>query len=248
MNREFFYGLAAGVAIGGGIASLVVSQFLKKKTEAYIQDEVEQVKLDYARFYAGLEKPSLDEVFNETLAESMVDDTPAKRLAKALRKQSDTIIQEMQYGDARDDSSNWGPPDTLGDTPVPEEKNVFDEYPEEVVVTPEEINRELPYLITTEEYMGSDPNYEKMTLTYFEEDDTLVDEKDQSPIDIDDTVGAVMLTMFGKTKDTKEEIHVRSERLELDFEIKLDQRSYAEAIFGVKEAKPRPKRSSREDD
>ena len=101
----------------------------------------------------------------------------------------------------------------------------------------EERNPDEPYIISVDEYMNDREEYDKNTVTYFEEDDVLVDEREQVIPDVDSTVGNDSLTKFGhKSNDTKV-VYVRNERIESDFEILLDTRSYSETVLGIREEK-----------
>lgn len=100
-----------------------------------------------------------------------------------------------------------------------------------------------PFVID-EEMFAMDDFQEKVTVTYYEGDDTLCDE-DESIMQIGDTIG------WNALEDIcdKDVIYVRNEKLGIDYEVCLDERSYAEYIMGIPlDQPPRRRRRVSEDD
>ena len=93
-----------------------------------------------------------------------------------------------------------------------------------------------PYIIHISEYMDQDekPNQKKVTLRYYEDDATLVDEKDEPIPDVERLIGASTVSQFGKFSGDVNIVYVRNERpdVEMDFEILRETGSYTEAIMG----------------
>jgi hypothetical protein len=129
------------------------------------------------------------------------------------------------------------------ETDVDEPESVEEvEYTEEV----EERNTDLPYIISVEEFMLDRPNYDKNTVTYFDVDDVLCDEREQVIPDVENMVGNEAFTKFGEKSGDTKVVYVRNEKLEMDFEIILDTRSYSEVVLGFKDDEE--VRRMREDD
>ncbi len=233
MNKDLLIGTAFGAVVGSVATAVVLTLVYKKKFEIELEQEIDMVRLDYARHYVD-RKPNLADLVQPLAHNAEVDEdarlATAKNLAKVSRAARDEIITEMEYD---------GTPqaiDFMGDDPVEVlqtqvDHNVFDDNEPDLVVR----NPDFPYLISVEEFMDDEPNFEKITLTYFEEDDTLIEEKDSAVIpDSDSAVGDTNLTTFGSNPKDRDTIHVRNERLESDFEVTRDERSYTEVILGVK--------------
>lgn len=91
-------------------------------------------------------------------------------------------------------------------------------------------NAAFPFVISKEEFLENEPEHEQMRLTYFEGDGALIDSKDQSVSDTDTSVGDDNLTRFGYGSGEKNLVYVRNMRLECDFEIQRDERTYAETL------------------
>lgn len=92
-----------------------------------------------------------------------------------------------------------------------------------------------PFIITHDEYFESGNDYEQVTLTYFEGDDVLSDERDQPVDDTDGTVGDDNLTRFGHGSKDNNIVYVRNTSLEIDFEIVRSTGRYAKEVLGFDE-------------
>lgn len=90
-----------------------------------------------------------------------------------------------------------------------------------------------PYVITHDEFYEAELDYDTITLTYFETDDTLVNEKDEPIPNIDEMVGDDHLVRFGHGSKDKNIVYVRNEKLQSDFEIIRSSGSYLEEVLGM---------------
>ena len=226
MNKQLLIGLGIGFVVGAGAATAAVIFWKDKQREEEIDAEIEQVKLDYARLYSTIDTTKTESILDMPSGDFDGDKlVSAKKLAKQAKEDRDEIIHQMNY---------TGPEEPL-EPEVEEPHNVFTDN----VATTNQEDRtpDKPYIISVEEFMDDLPVYDKITLTYFEDDDTLIEEKDESVIDnADEIVGDDNLLKFGYDPRDKDSIHVRNERLECDFEVTRDERSYVEVILGVKDS------------
>lgn len=96
-------------------------------------------------------------------------------------------------------------------------------------------NPDKPYMITVSQFM-SDMQYEdnKMSLLYFEEDGTLVDDREQIVPNVEETVGEGNLHQFGRGSGDANALYIRNEKLQCDIEVIRDKRSYSEVVLGIK--------------
>lgn len=90
-----------------------------------------------------------------------------------------------------------------------------------------------PYIISHDEFFAADLEYENVSLTYFETDDTLVDERDQPIDNTDEMVGDDHLVRFGHGSKDRKVVYVRNDRLNIDFEITKSNGSYLEDVLGL---------------
>lgn len=92
-----------------------------------------------------------------------------------------------------------------------------------------------PYVISYDEYNQDMTHYDKLTLNYYEDDDTLTDDEDEVIPDVDLIVGGDSLTRFGEMSGDPEIVYVRNDKLQIDYEIIRLSRSYGETVLGFKQ-------------
>ena len=83
-----------------------------------------------------------------------------------------------------------------------------------------------PYVIPPEEF-GENPYYDTISLNYYA-DGILTDDTDEPIEDIDGLIGEDALTHFGEYED--DSVFVRDDDAQVDYEILLDQRRYADRM------------------
>lgn len=85
-----------------------------------------------------------------------------------------------------------------------------------------------PYVISPDEF-GDQDDYDEISLTYYV-DGTVTDDNDRamSEDEIEETIGKDSLKHFGEYED--DSVFVRNDRLKADYEILMDQRSYADIL------------------
>jgi hypothetical protein len=71
----------------------------------------------------------------------------------------------------------------------------------------------------------------QVTITYYAGDSVLVDDREQPIRNVRNTVGPLSVNGFGGISEHSAIRYVRNEKLEIDFEIVLDERSYADAVL-----------------
>ena len=77
------------------------------------------------------------------------------------------------------------------------------------------------------EELGDNPEYSVESFTYHS-DGVLTDDRDEVVMDWEDIIGPDALTSFGEYED--DSVFVRNDRLKADYEILMDQRSYADIL------------------
>ena len=96
------------------------------------------------------------------------------------------------------------------------------EEPEEM---PEDTINNGSYIITPDDFIDN-PNYDKVTLTYFEDDEIFTDIEENVIPDGNTLVGNDNLKSFGEYEENT--LFVRNELLGTDYEVILEEGSYAE--------------------
>lgn len=253
MNRTMVIAGITGVvsaAAGAAAGYLVAMKRARAEYSEFVIEELERAEKIFMRKYKVGDY-----------------DNPVNLLNESQRREYDTaqrIIKELRY-------DGTGEPTSVkefftGEQPLVEanEEIIVDNEP---MVYQYEADRDYPsytdwlaenprsdkhpYIISTAEFM--DPRiismnvemWDSATLTYFEEDGTLLDEQDGIIDDIDRMVGLDNLTRFGMFSDSKNTLYVANEYMGTLFEIILTKGSAAEH-FGIKdEPQPRSRKKSR---
>lgn len=113
-----------------------------------------------------------------------------------------------------------------------------DEEPEEEA-TPFDYDREIPtregkraYVVSFEEFKELEDKYDIRTLTYYEKDDVLVDERDVPIDDMDGLIGLEALDQFGNGSGDPNVVYVRNDYISMGLEVVRDPDSYEETVLG----------------
>lgn len=99
------------------------------------------------------------------------------------------------------------------------------------------IDTDEPTIISLEEFMEERTDLDKITLTYYEGDDVLCDDRDVAIHEFEKSIGNEALTKFGHLSKDPNVVYVRNEKNETDYEIIKDHRSFSEAVLGIREEK-----------
>ncbi len=86
-----------------------------------------------------------------------------------------------------------------------------------------------PYVISVGEFFDDNEAYRKITVTYYAGDKVLVDDREVPILDAS-ICGQDFASRFGQESNDESMVYVRNERLQTDFEIVRDGRSYAEVL------------------
>jgi hypothetical protein len=247
------------ILIGAGIVLVAASSAfagykfaerkLKTKYEALAEADREETKQYYRRMYKVEEfatpgdalRALVPEEEQELLVKS--EEQAASEMIEAAREEAENYVTTA--GHVAYDKVQGEKIKTAGVTITREERvevtqNVFEVDPAETghVDFEEESERRkdagLPYIISEQEYLENAPNYEQTGLTYFEEDDTLVDAADQVIPAMDDVVGDDNMTKFGYGSKNVNTVFIRNDTMECDFEVSRSHGSYVEEAIGIK--------------
>lgn len=90
-----------------------------------------------------------------------------------------------------------------------------------------------PYVISIEDYSENRADFDKTTIYYYAEDDTLTDEDEEVITDISGIVGDDALNSFGVDSQSDNVVYVRNENLSIDYEIISLPESYSASVLGI---------------
>lgn len=217
-----------GTCVGAGIGYTVAYKKLAAEFEARLENETAEMK----QFYTAHKKKHATP--QEAVAELIPEEVEAKSEVVAYHK----IVKSEKYDPTE---SEDGAEEVQG----PDGTIMLNEVlHSNVLAQPlgEKANPDRPYIISQEEYMQNDPNYEQGTLTYYEKDQVLTDVREDVIDNADDVVGLDSFSQFGHGSSDDNVVHVRNHRLQMDFEIVKSESSYAQDVLGLDEVPAKPRR------
>jgi len=246
-NTKITIAAVAGLSIGTGIGYFVAEKRLKTKYEAIAEAEIadmqemyeqRQIRDNEKRDNPERKAPPTEEELNKAYTDSI--------LAQKLEPSAESLQKARDLVDYRGYFKQGEEPETV-ETVVEDPRPV--PQPEEYTVADNAVNNR-PYVISVEMYMANDENYDQICLTYYQGDNTLVDDADKIIDDVNETINRDSLNRFGEDSGDPNTVYVRNEQREADYEIILDERRFGQDILGMidledqfaREPKPRPKR------
>lgn len=209
-NPAVLVGVAvAGVAVGAYAGYKFAKKRLTVQYEEILSEEIEAAK----KFYAHLNK---------------VDDpTPEDAVKNRISAEEVSAVEALR---------TYEGVEVVSKKEVEVEQNVFlkkDDFDYERALEERlENGGELPYVISHVEFMENEPEHEQEHVTYFEGDDILCDEKDES-LEPRYTVGEDFASLFGYGSNDNNVVHIRNEKLEIDYEITRSRGKYTREVLGV---------------
>lgn len=209
---------------------------VKERNEMRAEDEAIRRANDEAEFLPSEEKVEVNEVVEKLVAlgygegtntghrisyQKMADNPPMAQMLRTPEPSAHYVVE----GDKVTDTSTGN----LFD--IPYEETLSDD----VMSWPRSSER--PFIITNQEFFEDDDeeDYGKITITYWEADDTLADEREQLIPNIAEVVGHNNLKHFGKGSDDPNIVYVRNDKIKVDYEVVKDPRSYSTVVLGINE-------------
>jgi hypothetical protein len=219
--------VVGGVFLGTGVTTLV----LKKHYQKIADEEIASVKSAYKEKEKSLYRTET-KVTEEDLGDVVI-----------------TTIPEVVYTPNEQPVTRY---DKI--IPSPEMKAEFDRImdrtgystpaepaPTNVPMVPRDLSTpdpDGPYIISVDQFMANEEEFEQVTLTYYEGDGQMVDDAEDLIDDIATKIGYGPLTKFGKMSGNGDTVYVRNLEKEIDYEIIRDYRSYGKDMQGEEEPEP----------
>lgn len=234
-SSKTFAVVAASATSGvvGAVASHLLTKSsletkLSRKYSQYADEEIVKAQEYYKQLYKAEEYADIDNLVSDEEIEELKEETDklkanAKKLVERLdipqaSHTEQDVTEEVEQAKAEPDADVVNI-FTQRDAPLSDLQKFFQERDEDE-----------PYILTHEEYFGSDTDYPQKALTYWAEDEVLADEK--GPISDKSLVGEDNLDKFGLWSKNPKFLYVRNEEHEVEFEISLSQGSFAREVLG----------------
>lgn len=256
MNRttENILFVGGGLIIGFVIGGVITNERLKKVYSAQAEEDIRSVKKHYMVLYKGGEYSTPEKAI-KSYKKKVADLGYVNDPSETVEGRNDETGEEKEDTPTFDPTSDEEVDEVDDDEDLIEDEEP-EELPEDEAAIEAESQRQLiaqrledekpggprdparPFVISIEEFMESDPPYGKCSITYFAEDNVLMDEREDVMV-IDETVGEDCLGQFGSMSQDPNTVYVRNDRLGADYEIVLDERAYSEVVIGIRRPKAR---------
>lgn len=211
--------IAFGSVVVSFAAGAGAGYFLTKRHfETMIDDEVATFKADYAAQQDALKNSLVVAAKNEALKNEEVPKLVAENLVKELHYASTAIPDENKNVVTRVFDNAPAVPD-------------WDEEAEEAFRLENSV-----FIITRDEFYLNATDFAQEQLTYYEEDDTLCNSRDDVITDVVPMVGVDCLNKFGYGSEDENTVYVRNENFNADYEIVRTNGKYSEIVLGLSDA------------
>jgi hypothetical protein len=207
--------MAGAAVVGAGVGFFVGYKLLEKRLEEAFDERIEREEKLMREHYSLVRKPyatpqdALKDLVPEPPAEP--EDPREPNMRNAYHK-----IVQKEYEPTGEE---------------PELKAIVEDVVQNVFQN-DKLDRGKPYVIPMDEYMANTNGFDQNTLTYYEEDDTLVDERDRPMDGPNDVLGENFRVQFGVDSSDANTVHIRNEKLGLEFEIVRSYGSYKKEVLG----------------
>lgn len=250
-NRTVAIGIASSVAslaIGATAGYFYAKRKLKRKYEEYADQQIAEARRKLKMLYKQGEfsKPPTaapDDAEDDLLP--IMDEAVTAILTPVLAKYD----PPRQFTVPHQNNGHTVPSNDEDEAPLEtsreEHWNVFERQlnmaddTEEQYPVPEPRIEGKPYVISTAEFNADDRGYQQVTLTSYA-DGALVQEGDPSEemLVIEDVIGPNALKYFGWDPDEPNVVHVRNDRLRIDYEVIKDERRFGIDMLGLAPGNP----------
>lgn len=211
----FSSGLGVGLAVGRALT------FKRLDAEYDARLAAETVRID--QFHKMMRKePPYDDI---------------RTAAKAYSERLDELDAHIEYPEKVTD---LGYSEDLDPEPEPEEMATDETGPEEMVS--DELAKVMrisprgtgdPYIVTVQEFFDECDDYDTHTVTYYEDDRMLVDDRGSIIADIEGNLGPDYNLAFGLGSGEPHVVYIRNPRRTNDYEVLREPGSYTEDVLGV---------------
>lgn len=223
----------ASAALGAVGAHFSLRSKLEAKYAAIADREIAEAKAFNEKM---LKRGEYSDVVK--LAEEKVPENKYKDLIEAYK------TENTKYDDVFEEAQGQEQEEVVVESKEDKIVNVFGSHDTDDFNYDEEVpNRDPdhPYVITYDEFNEEEQDFEKISLTFYEGDGVLADDKDSPVPDEDSIVGDENLSKFGYGSKDHNIVYVRNEHLESDFEILRTAEDFASAVLGFQHSEYTPR-------
>lgn len=220
----------AAFSVGTGLGALVTYLLAKKQFEAELVKEIQDVKTNY-RSLRKEDYESFTDYSSKNRPEVIKDEALASLEVNAILEHA-KLNEEMKTQVEQYQSESVF---NRFEHKEPEDKHLIPADANETLFENLKATRteDKPYLISIDEYHDEFNHWQKQSVTYFAGDNIIAYEDDTVMMDPDETIGTINLSRFGVMSQDEHIVYVRNHRLNIDYEIVLDDGKYSEMMARI---------------
>ena len=229
--------VVGGALIGASTAYFVTKRYMENKIQEQFEDRLDNLEasLRDARKALGKEHEKVQEELEERVAfidnyKNRVVDMgyTGEPVADEITQENFKDILEERIEDKIDSGEAVitvnGEPWTDSSENVEEEESDFLEDPVR--------DMSKPYPVSFEEWFDANDTMGSMSLTYFEEDGVMIDDREQIVFNSEDLVGTEFDKWFGwKTDGSKDTVYIRNNQANFLYAIEREESSYRDHVL-----------------
>lgn len=212
--------MAGAATVGAGIGLFVGYKVAEKRLAVRFDERLEAETADMREFYTNVKQK-----YNtpEEAAAALIPDTDGETITledprvKTQRVQYNKIVKVEKYAGLDEFKEEIG--EACETDPVVHH-NVFDEQ------------AGVPRIILQEDFMQNETGYEQATLTYYVKGGVLTDQRDEVIDNAEEVIGKILPVQFGEGSSDPNTVHIRNDKLQMEFEVVKSERSYEEDVLG----------------
>lgn len=236
MMNKYTLTLIAAFLAGGCVGFLLNRKQLEEKYARIAEEEIEDMRRYFSKSAESSEEEEVED-YQWTKEELEVESV--KEINKTFGYSSINPIPGEKTQEMNRQKRNYSLVRTTDTEPDPVEAKIDaagrGEYIEEVNPTPNFGRDVAPYIIDEDQFSEELlEEHDKVSYTFYLEDQTLADEDADIELDVDGTVGWDNLDMKNTHITHPDTIYIRNERLGIDYEVSMDPGSFQEIVMGIK--------------
>ena len=220
-NPRLIVTAAGAVSFGAGL--VMGYKIAEKRLGDRFEERLETETADMREFYTNVgvkKKYSTPEEAAAALI-PQTEESPTDPRVKTQKINYNKIVKQEKYvGNGLDEFK-----EELGEACETEvqvvHRNIFDEQQPGV-----------PRIITQEDFMTNETGYEQATLTFYTKGGVLADQRDEVIDNADEVIGPLAGHNFGEGSSDPNTVHVRNDKIQMEFEVVRSDRSYEEDVLG----------------
>jgi hypothetical protein len=234
--RFGFGGFVVGAGLSGGLTYFLLKRKLEKQYSEQAAEEVAEMAQHYRDKMTSLDGTA---VKNSTTVEDIVREKGYAKPDPRPTQPPMAVVPPSAVVEAAEDKEQRDPAPPPAPVPVPETRNAFKEFGDDARDEAEwDYHKERsrrsplrPYVIHIDE-RDEGHSYEGVMYTYFEEDDVLLNEREEimDAGDRERVVGESNLERFGHGVDDPDCVYIRNDQLSMIIEITRTHGSYEQEM------------------